>query len=42
MVDKKRIVVIGMSAAGPKAMAKARHKDEHAGGKRQAHEIRRI
>ncbi len=30
MVDKKRIVVIGGSAAGPKAAAKARRMDEHA------------
>ena len=42
MVDKKRIVVIGGSAAWPKAAAKARRMDEHAGGKSQAHEIRRI
>ena len=30
MVNKKRIVVIGGSAAGPKAAAKARRMDEHA------------
>ena len=42
MVDKKRIVVIGGSAACPKAAAKARHMDEHVGGKSQANEIRRI
>lgn len=30
MVDRKRIVVIGGSAAGPKAAAKARRMDEHA------------
>ncbi|HON78356.1 MAG TPA: FAD-dependent oxidoreductase [Spirochaetota bacterium] len=30
MADKKRIIVIGGSAAGPKAAAKARRMDEHA------------
>lgn len=30
MADRKRIVIIGGSAAGPKAAAKARRMDEHA------------